>query len=948
MRPILFALNILLATIAPPITLHAKDSARTSSSSKTSAARPTSKEAQTAPAAASSSAEEYLAQASRAMAQENWDEAVTAYKGLIRDFTRPETETVIAKFQPALAACLLKQELYAEALPILQKALSSSASLPPGLQNELQYQCGICEWQLNHYAQSRNHLNQFIAQSNSGERVQQALLRIAQCHLLEGNPAATAEHLAQCHPKLDATYAPQALVLRIRALLEARLLEQAFHISSTEGPTLDNSLEAIAFQNTLLRLGAALASHGHFREAIYCLKKIRPSQQLAELGEAQLAWLEKMSVSSPKNLAVQKNTTLTETWQRLQKELSALKQYPNFDTFVCVELARAYQSLQRYRESALILTHALQTLPPDSLLEQSGVTLVQNWFALECWQNVEMASALFRQKYPGSVYIPMLQFLTGSAQQKENHFGDAITTFAAIIKEFPKHELATRSRFMLAFTELLSGDLDNAAVRFAEIVREKPHHEILEDARAWLSVSYALAKKHDQCRTAATEYIKQHSGGQNLPLVLFQNARAAFALHDYQTAIAELTDLLHRFPEHSRAGEIRLMLADAYLANQQTGPALNALAEIPASDPASFEEAWFKTAKLLKSLEKFDLITPHLARFAQKRPESSRYGDAILWTAKTLTQTGQRDNAQHLVWQTIDTSLDDPKVSAVETLLSALPDLASPGTSSTERIDKIRSWHQKRLHSRQDQEGSTATVRANWALACALRKTNPQDARRLLLEVSKHMRPDQTSDRIMADVAEACAEGPDAQESATLWRDLLKWHPRSIYKDRVLNAGIAVAQKEGDHDKALKLIQRMSTECPDSPLLPSVFLTKATLQESAGKWNDAKQTLESLLSERRASGEFKSEALLHLAEYEMRQGKPKAAIPYYQRIYVLYSRWKPQVARAYLRSAEAFEQLGDQTAAKRTYLEMLQTDLPNDCLERIQAGQKLALLEDKK
>lgn len=882
------------------------------------------------------------------MAQENWEEAVTAYKGFIRDFTRPETEHVIAKFQPALAACLLKLERYAEALPILQKALSSSTPFPPGLQNELQFQCGICEWQLKHYLQARTHISQFIVLSSSGDRVQEALLRIAHCHLLEGNPTAAAEHLAQCHPKLDATHAPQALVLRIRALLEAKLLEQAFQISFRDGATLDNSLEAIAFQNTLLKLGTALASHGHTRESIYCLKKIRPSQQLAELGEAQLAWLEKMSVSSPKNPGAAKNTSFAETGQRLYQELSALKQYPNFDTLVCVELARAYQSLQRYRESALILTHALQTLPPDSLLEQSCVTLVQNWFSLECWQNVEMASSLFRQKYPSSVYIPMLQFLTGSAQQKDNHFADAITTFATIIKEFPKHELAIRSRFMLGFTELLSGDSDKATVHFAAIAREKPRHEILEDARAWLSVSYALAKKHAQCRTAATEYIQQHPGGQNFHLVLFQNARAAFALHDYQTAIAELSDLLHRFPEHSRAGEIRLMLADAYLGNQQTEPALSALKEIPASDPASFEEAWFKTAKILKSFESYDLIVPHLSRFTQKLPESTRYGDAILWTAKTLTETGRSDIAQHLVWQTIDTCLDDPKVSAVEALLSALPNLPHPGASLTEPIDKIRKWHQNTLQSKQAPEGSTAAVRATWALACAVRKTSPQDARRLLLEVSPQIRPEQTSDRIMADVAESRAEGPGSQESATLWRNLLKWHPRSIYKDRVLNAGITVAEKEGDHDKALKLIHRMSTECPDSPLLPRVFLTKATLQETAGKWKDAKQTLEGLLSERQASGEFKSEALLRLAEYEMRHGKPNAAIPYYQRIYVLYARWKPQVAKAYLRSAEAFEQLGDQNAARRTYLEMLQTDFPNNSHEKIQAEQKLALLEDKK
>lgn len=945
MRHFLFVLTILLATLALPFTLHAKDSARTPSISKNSPVRPSSKEAQPAPAPASSTAEEYLAQASRAMAQENWEEAASAYKGFTRDFTRPETEHVITKFQPALAVCLLKLARYEEALPTLQKALSFRPPLPPGLQNELQFQSGICEWQLKHYAQARNHLSKFLEQCSSGELFQQALLRIAQCHLLEGNPTAAAEHLAQSRAKFDPTYAPQALLAQIRALLAARLPEQAFQITSTDGATLENSLEAIAFQTTLMRLGAALASHGHIREGIYCLKKIRSSQQLLDLGEAQLVWLEKSSVSGSQNPNGPKATTFTEARQRLLQELTVLKDCPNFDTFVCIELARAYQNLQRHRESALILTHALQTLPANDLLEQSGITLVQNWFSLECWHNVETASSLIRHKYPNSVHIPTLQFLTACAQQKENRFEDAITTFATITKEFPKHDLAIRSRFMVAFTELLSGDPGKAAVHLVEIVREKPHHEMIEDARAWLPVSYALAKKHAQCRTTAKDYIQHHPSGQNLPMVLFQNARAAFALHDHQTATAELSDLLNRFPEHSRAGEICLMLADAYLGNNQPELALNTLAEIPASDPASFEEGWFKTAKLLKSIGKYDLIVPHLARFTQKHPESARYGDAVLWTAKTLAETDRSDNAERLVWQTIDTYLDDPKIPAVEAVLLAPTCLAHPEASLTERIDKIQAWHQNKFHSKQYHENSTAAVRANWALARALRKTNPQYARRLLLDLFIQIRPEQTSDRIMADIAEACAEVSDTQKSATIWRNLLKWHPRSVYKDRALSAGIRDAEQEKDHNRAMKLIQRMSLECPDSPHLPAVLLTKATLQESSGKRNEAKETLECLLSERRASGELKAEALLRLADSEMRHGNPKAAIPYYQRIYVMYTRWKPQVAKAYIRSAEAFEQIGDQTAARRTYLEMLQTDLPDDCHERTQAEQKLALFQ---
>jgi tetratricopeptide (TPR) repeat protein len=197
----------------------------------------------------------------------------------------------------------------------------------------------------------------------------------------------------------------------------------------------------------------------------------------------------------------------------------------------------------------------------------------------------------------------------------------------------------------------------------------------------------------------------------------------------------------------------------------------------------------------------------------------------------------------------------------------------------------------------------------------------------------------------MADVATACAENNQPKESATLWRELLRWHPRSTFKDRVLDAWVAEAENNGERDKTLRLIERMRVECGDSPLLPRALISKARLEESAGDWSAAKQTLESLLTERRTPGEWKAEALLRLGEYEMRRGSPGTAIPHFQRIYVLYGRWKPQLARAYLRSAEAFEQLQDPEAAKRTYRELLQNDLPREFPEIARAQEKLLLLE---
>jgi len=80
----------------------------------------------------------------------------------------------------------------------------------------------------------------------------------------------------------------------------------------------------------------------------------------------------------------------------------------------------------------------------------------------------------------------------------------------------------------------------------------------------------------------------------------------------------------------------------------------------------------------------------------------------------------------------------------------------------------------------------------------------------------------------------------------------------------------------------------------------------------------------------------------------MRQGKPQLAVPYFQRIYVMYGRWPEWVAKAYLRSGEAFEQLQDVEAARKTYAELIDNEVLKEMPEHAVAEQKLAKLGGKK
>ncbi|RFC46253.1 MAG: Tetratricopeptide (TPR) repeat/Tetratricopeptide (TPR) repeat [Verrucomicrobia bacterium] len=908
---------------------------------KTPASEPAPKENPSSGTTGTATAEEYLALAARAFAHGRWQDASDAYASYSRDFgARPETKPVSNRFQPALALCLLHQQRFMEALIPLQRALNADPPFSPTLRKELMFQSALCSLNLGDFAKCREDLEHFLTLSSSGLQFQQAHVILGQTDLLAGHPAEAADRFKTSRPFLDSGHAPQALLLELRSRIEAGQVSEALKLVQKEGTLLQESPEAVGFQNTLLLLASQLLQQGSFRDALVCLYQTRPFKNIAAFAEAQIQRLEKETAATPITASTDTRTYQTQVAKRLRVELQALKDHVSFDASVRLRLAAAYQGLQRFREAALILSDTLQLYPKDTTLEQAGVALTQNWCELECWPEAEAASKQFAQSFPKAIALPTVLFLKGIAQQKARRFGEAIETFEGITRLHPKTDLSRRAEFMRAFTQLMAGEPAAAALQFSTFLKKNAVHELCEEAASWLCVSYALAKQPENCRTAAAEYLARYPNAPNVPSVLFQNAKAAHALRDYPLAIAECNALLQRFPVHPKTGETLLLLSDAYLATENIEKALVSLQNIPATDPAVFEDGWFRAAKLLKTQQRREDRLTHLARFALNRAQSPRYADAVLWAAKWLDETGQPGEPARLVWAVIMEHNANPNIPAVETLLESLPSLLSKTTPNEHRSAPLRDW----CAQNSDPSKGPAFLRAQWGLASALRRSAPLEARNLLLNALPHVKPDCTSSAILSDLAEACASGSQPDQAAALWRELLKWHPRSVHKDRALSALMLEAEKTGDSEKALRIASRFEAECPDSPRTGLIVLSKARLQEMAGDWKSSRQSLETLLLQRSASGEFKSEALLRLGDQQMKAGKPVTAIPYYQRVYVMYGRWKTSVAKAYLHSGEAFEKLGDKAAAIRTYSEMLDADLPPELPEIALAGKRLASL----
>ena len=124
----------------------------------------------------------------------------------------------------------------------------------------------------------------------------------------------------------------------------------------------------------------------------------------------------------------------------------------------------------------------------------------------------------------------------------------------------------------------------------------------------------------------------------------------------------------------------------------------------------------------------------------------------------------------------------------------------------------------------------------------------------------------------------------------------------------------------------------------------AVFLRAEALR-GLGRYGEAITGYNEILANRAAPRRLKPDSLLGIAACLCAQKEWNQANAYYQRVYVLYGAYKPQVAAAYLGSAACFEHTREPQKALATYDAFLESDASRGTAEAAVARQRRAALQ---
>lgn len=900
-------------------------------------------------------AQEYYTNAERLFLDGKYSEAADLYQKFLEDFGQSkEAAEAIRSIRYRHAMSFIHMKKFGEAIEPVQIALQQQPPLQASEVQELQFWLGVANMEDKNYPEAREALEKFLAlfppgaeknpsyiqQHPAAMKIPEARILIGSAWLLDEKYKEAAAYYEGIKPGMIPDNRSRAVILQLYSLLQDNQNEAAMKVIGEEFPRMGDLTQLVTFQSLTLELGNRWLDAGEYRKAILCLQRVWTSERLLKHQEARLEELQRRlqaAEATPRGDPYTK-FLLAQLIQKVRREVENFRKIPSFDAALRLRLATAYQAMQRYREAALILEDMLDRMPADPIVETASVNLVQAWFEIERWPKVTGATQAFAAKFPGSPSLPMVEYLSGIAAQKDLRFDESIATFDKIQKG--DSDFAPRALFMKGFTLLLAEKNKEAIATFEKFGKKYPSHELAEAAAYWRGMGCSLDKQFEKSRDAMDDYLRKYKDGQYAGKAVFRKAYCAQQLEDYQTSIKELRSFLRAYPGHEETSEARVLLGDALMNEGQMEEGIAAFKGIPKSDTRFHEEGVFKVGKALKLMEEYDRYLDRMRDFQKENPRSPRVAEAIFNIGWVYRQKEKPEKAREVYWEAIREYGNDPSIRSVEDLFPALSKLYKGENGPRQYLALLHDLKEEAEKSGE----KTLVMRTLWAEADARKKSDPETARKLLLAAAGLANPQTANPRLLADFAAALAESGKTADATAMYRDLVKWNPRAPQKGRALAALGFVELEQGHEKAAMKWFERFERESPSSLESGRVFLAKAALEEKRGQKDAARKSLEALLACEFSSGNQKAEALFRIGQIHLSEGNPQLAVPYFQRIYVMHGRWRDWVARAYLGSGEAFEKLRDATSARKTYQELVEKEDLSELPETGTAKKRLEAL----
>ena len=556
--------------------------------------------------------------------------------------------------------------------------------------------------------------------------------------------------------------------------------------------------------------------------------------------------------------------------------------------------------------------------------------------ALPVWVADEEEIGVYADKWSN---VPTVAFLRAEAFVNAEQFEDAEIEMRKLVRRFPEHVQKARIEFYLALSVAMQERFVEAVELFQNWLKAYPDHVLVPDVQYWMPISLYYDGKYEQAIPYFDAYAKNYPMSIYAPEATYRAACSRYALENYERAAADAAAWLKDNPDHYFRHEAAILRGDslAVLGEFEDAKEAYRLAMVPAAGPFYYM-ALTQIARIHKALaEENDLRTmsAEYVQYIKDMPNDFNIIDAAYQAGWALRQLKRPDQARNLYWQMIERHGNTPAWEGFDLMLK---DLAGLYPRDTDEYPKdLRARYERALSSQR----LTLAARLAWAEAQLL---PPDQQARFLTVFAGRFKPEYLGPESLLWLGKSWIENNIPASGIPHLELLLEKFPdsMSVPAAQTLLAQQALDNKE--FDTALAYSESVLANAATIDLVLEATFCRAEALRGLGRHGEAISDYNAILANRAAPRRLKPEALLGIGDCLQAQGEFSQAIPYYQRVYVLYRAYGPAVVQAYLRAAACFEKIGDKESAANHYREFLDSEFAPGTAAAATARQRLAAL----
>jgi len=752
-------------------------------------------------------------------------------------------------------------------------------------------------------------------------------------------------HIAVCHlAQEDYTNAIPAL-LWLRANPRARqlagaaeaLLIRCYMQSQQYDAALSNLLRVVRAglaQDYVVLLGTTALQLGDYfyddyqydnaLDAYRCVTRRAEMQQrqTARLDRlrAQKAALDKRPQNDWQTIALRERITALEA--QCQSQLDQLAQMAEFDTAWLMRLARCFYDVGRMWEACIAFRSVRDEYGQSAVAPAAHARLIYCLTQMRLFDDARHEADTFLQRYPQSEEAPQIAFLKAESYLNQEDFPNAETELIKLLDAYPEHPSRDRAEFYLHLAQALQEKFQEARTGF-ERWRETAVYAkspVAPDAAYWYCMVLYFSGDYTNALAQLTAFAQKYPDSSYAPDVQYRIGAAHYMLERYRDAAITLVQFAQNHPGHPMIWEARMVRGDALAALGELLIAIRAYRELTPDSGPYYHYGIAQIGKCYKSLQDFTNMVALYQEYIATVPDSPQVVEGIYWLGWAYRQLGDLTAAREAYWDALGRHGNKRAWWGFDEILKDLQRMytGSNGVDElTHRLREEQSVHRARgrltLASRLAmaeyhllQRGAQAAEAEELARAFAARyPTNVLGADGLLFLARRAWQAGRTA------------------EALPLFTQLAgEFHDSPLRAEAELRLSQAARQR-GALDDAARHLATAEAAAQDVPIALEIAMERADQALANGELRAAIGKYEEVLANRAARGPLWPRALMGIATAYEELREYNKAVPYYQRIYVMYAAYPDLTARAYYFSGRCFERLNMVTEAVNSYRELL-------------------------